>query len=663
MGNKVLLTSVGLLFAGLSVQFASAEQVSAKSMMHFEQQRMASDFLMLDAPVAKRRGESVSRSSASHLTSSGIAAVAGGSLLVDPDSGMLILTDMDGKSRAELRIGEGASQLVVDRKARTAFITHRSGDRIAVVSYGRDLRAVRDIQTRAEPYGIALSPDRKSLLVTTVADKQLSAYDVASGKELWSLEVGPEARGLAIAPSGDEALVTFLNTSAVARVALGGAGQTVRFVPLDRSVPPPSTGASMFHMPRQQFKSARNNVSSIGGMGTSTQASPAADAGRRFSRAAFTATYIGNDMAIVPHQESIPQLASSGGENTGVYGGGSHFERPIQHRLAFLSTRPGEFEKLAKAEIALHQPRALGYDAARDVLYVAGYGSDSIIALAEASKPSIRLSYKTMLSNAADPCGPTSLTVADDGSVMAFCSLSRKVARVQRDDKNVVKLSTSAALAKSRLSVAARRGRALFRMGDNAQLSVSGVMACESCHPEGRQDGLSWRIDGMALQTPLLAGKTIGTHPFKWDGGDKDIRSSLMHTVTRLGGSGINESQADDIAAFLSETKAPRAPTVVSASAVTRGEKLFASPEVGCISCHSGALRTDGKSYELAQDLGTVDTPALVGLASSAPYYHDGSASTLRTLLLENGTIHGMGKLSHLSEQSIGDLVAYLETL
>ena len=84
---------------------------------------------------------------------------------------------------------------------------------------------------------------------------------------------------------------------------------------------------------------------------------------------------------------------------------------------------------------------------------------------------------------------------------------------------------------------------------------------------------------------------------------------------------------------------------------------------MGCTSCHAGQLRTNRKAYDLAGDLNKVDTPALVGLAASAPYYHDGSAQTLRDLLLENGSIHGMGNLSKLSDKSVNDLVAYLKTL
>jgi cytochrome c peroxidase len=65
----------------------------------------------------------------------------------------------------------------------------------------------------------------------------------------------------------------------------------------------------------------------------------------------------------------------------------------------------------------------------------------------------------------------------------------------------------------------------------------------------------------------------------------------------------------------------------------------------------------------MAEDLGSVDTPSLVGLATSAPYYHDGSAQTLYAVLEGKGSIHGMGRTSRLSDGEIDDLVAYMQTL
>ena len=203
----------------------------------------------------------------------------------------------------------------------------------------------------------------------------------------------------------------------------------------------------------------------------------------------------------------------------------------------------------------------------------------------------------------------------------------------------------------------------LFRRGGDARLSTRGAMACAGCHAEGRTDGLSWRIQGQALQTPILAGRLLDTHPFKWDGKDPTLDTSLRNTVTRLGGRGITVQEAADLQAFLLALAPPRPPTVQDPRLAAEGKRLFHDGTTGCDSCHSGPSLADGASYDLDTELGETDTPALVGLAHSAPYYHDGSARTLRSLLVENGRVHGMGETGHLDDHQIDALVAYLRTL
>mgnify|MGYP003379278725 FL=1 len=56
-------------------------------------------------------------------------------------------------------------------------------------------------------------------------------------------------------------------------------------------------------------------------------------------------------------------------------------------------------------------------------------------------------------------------------------------------------------------------------------------------------------------------------------------------------------------------------------------------------------------------------TSSLVGLARSAPYYHDGSAATLDALLAERAAVHGMAETVSLTAAQRQDLIAYLETL
>ncbi len=97
---------------------------------------------------------------------------------------------------------------------------------------------------------------------------------------------------------------------------------------------------------------------------------------------------------------------------------------------------------------------------------------------------------------------------------------------------------------------------------------------------------------------------------------------------------------------------------------VARGKKVFDSAEVGCRGCHDGANYTDQVTHKFSgSTLAEADTPSLVGLAASAPYFHDGSAATLEALLRDRGAVHGMAETAKLSDQQIADLIAFLETL
>jgi cytochrome c peroxidase len=205
------------------------------------------------------------------------------------------------------------------------------------------------------------------------------------------------------------------------------------------------------------------------------------------------------------------------------------------------------------------------------------------------------------------------------------------------------------------------QGMVLFHVADPA-VSQLGAMACSTCHPDGRTDGLSWRIEKHELQTPLLAGRVANTHPYKWDGGDKDLPTSLAMTMTRLGGRGLDPVRSAQLAAYLTALPSVRTPTRAS-EAVARGKKLFDSAELGCRTCHDGAAYTDQSGHKLSGTLAESDTPSLRGLAASAPYYHDGSAATLEALLRDRGAVHGMMPSVRLSDEDVADLTAFLETL
>ncbi len=608
-------------------------------------------FAMLTRPVGKA---SAPRHLALSTTLAGstVAALADGAVVIDPDSGQLVLTDSKGKALARIDIGPDASQLAVDCGRSLAYVVNRKSDQIQVVSLaGKGLRAVREIDTAADPYGVALTPDGSKLLVTAVADRVMIAYRAETGEVLWKVPLGPEPRGVAVSRGGDQVAVAFLTTGTMARGALkGDKAPRLEQVALNQNIGQPNAGFGNGAVKQVVAGTMHPDVASSG--------NPTDHPGESAARAAFTVAFIGHEIAVVPHQVSTPHQAE-GAENTGGYGGG--FSSPIVHRLAFVAGQQGE-ARLAAASLSLHQPRAMAYDDRSDRLYLFGYGSDSMTVMGDASQASVHLAFERALSEAGE-CGPTGAALADDGDVLVFCALSRKLLVVSAADAQNTKVAVAGELTQSRLSGDELAGRRLFRKGNDVRISKGGGMACESCHPDGRTDGLSWRIESKVLQTPMLSGRIAGTHPFKWDGGDKTITDSLTNTMRRLGGHGLATTEVKQLSAFLESMDPPRAPSVKDTKAVARGEKLFKSDTTGCASCHGGSRMTDRQQHPLAHDLESSDTPSLIGLSGSAPYFHDGSASTLDALLTERGSVHGMGKTARLDQKQVDDLVAYLQTL
>ena len=306
---------------------------------------------------------------------------------------------------------------------------------------------------------------------------------------------------------------------------------------------------------------------------------------------------------------------------------------------------------------------AIGADFA---LYVAGLGTDSILQITSASQVGITVGVTAGLTNAKSRCGPDGIAIGPDGNVLVWCSFSRSVQRLEvigeKGELAVVKpkVTHGPSLIASAWSPKQHEGMVLFHAAE-AQISSRGALACATCHPDNRADGLSWRIDKHELQTPVLAGRMVGTHPFKWDGGDATLELSLTGTMKRLGGFGITREQTTALAAYIEALPTVRTPTR-EPIAVTRGKQVF-DGEAGCRTCHDGAAYTDQERHKLSGTLAQSDTPSLLGLAASAPYFHDGSAATLEALLRDRGAVHGMADGAKLSDKQVADLTAFLETL
>src|SRR5256885_5987469 len=206
---------------------------------------------------------------------------------------------------------------------------------------------------------------------------------------------------------------------------------------------------------------------------------------------------------------------------------------------------------------------------------------DTMLQTKNASQVGIAGGLPTTPTSGKDRCGPDGVAVTADGNVLVWCAFTRNVLRIDFIDAKgqlatATKLSPGPMLAASTLTDKQHQGMVMFHSA-LPQISQRGALACATCHPDGREDGLSWRIEKTELQTPLLAGRIVGTHPYKWDGGDADLRTSLTTTMKRLGGFGLDNTETDQLAAYLEVLPAVRTPTR-HAEQTARGQKLFDSP-------------------------------------------------------------------------------------
>jgi mono/diheme cytochrome c family protein len=191
---------------------------------------------------------------------------------------------------------------------------------------------------------------------------------------------------------------------------------------------------------------------------------------------------------------------------------------------------------------------------------------------------------------------------------------------------------------------------------------AGGMIACASCHPEGRDDGHVWTLDGSPRRTPSLAGTIAGTAPYHWPGDMKDM-TALVDDVysVRMSGAKLAADQMQALSRWVQDRPAPPAPSWLDTAARARGEALFESASVGCTGCHAGPKLTDNTTRDIGSG-GAFQVPPLIGVGWRTPLLHDGCAATIADRFGQCAT-PGHGNITGLSPGQMADLGMYLEGL
>ena len=262
------------------------------------------------------------------------------------------------------------------------------------------------------------------------------------------------------------------------------------------------------------------------------------------------------------------------------------------------------------------------------------------------------------------PEGPSGIALdPEHDRAIVWSQLAHKVSRLRT--RGATTIETVALEDLGTMTAQVKRGRELFATVNDSRISGDG-RACESCHPEGRQDTLVWSTPFGPRQTPMLAGRIADTAPYGWNGDAKDLALHLKRTFGRLHGSGMTGDDRDALIAYVMTLAAPQG-EASNPELVSEGEQIFGSDTAGCASCHGDdghspdGKRHDVKSAAPGDRRKRFDTPSLAFVAGTAPYYHDGRFASLRDLLVKSRG--AMGQQRELSAHELDALEAYLRSL
>ncbi|HTJ84109.1 MAG TPA: c-type cytochrome, partial [Polyangiaceae bacterium] len=207
-------------------------------------------------------------------------------------------------------------------------------------------------------------------------------------------------------------------------------------------------------------------------------------------------------------------------------------------------------------------------------------------------------------------------------------------------------------------------GRQIFHAVGDTRISQDG-RACASCHPDGRDDAITWATPEGPRRTIMLAGRLAGTEPLAWGGTSKDLREHLGHTFERLNGQGLRNVELEALVAYVDALPPPPADAVHDQALVKKGEAIFRDSKTECATCHMEG-GTDRKVHDLgakarADRKGTFDTPSLRLISGRGPFFHDGRFESIRQLLVESDGM--MGHTKQLDAEDLDALEAYVNSL
>ena len=539
-------------------------------------------------------------------------------MAVNPDSDSVTVLDAQSlQILAEIPVGDDPRTLAIAPDSQSALVTNHAGATLSLLDLAQ-LVEVGSYAVGSMPYGVVT--DGARVFVSEFAPGHVGVLDHNSGERLAHIAVAPFPAGLALSADGASLYVTHLFSGRVTLI-------DARSLEVKANI---TTGAS-------------TNLSQ------------------------FVAISPNGDKAYLPQTRSNVT-------NTAMLFDSTVF--PVVNVLDLGAFRLIVRERvtLDTADRPVNMPFAVALSPDGKMLYLANAGSDDLSV--------IDLSTNQGVAHISVGANPRGIAISPDGARVFVNNVLDGTLSVMETEMHTI--AETVTLTEIPLPEPILLGKRIFNSAAAPVLTTDNWISCATCHFDGMMDTRTWLgfPDG-PRNTPSLLG-VAQTLPMHWSG-DLDELQDVEITIRDIQiGSGLIEGEAHDtlgsahaglspeldaLAMYMAILEIPPSPYAASPEQLSRGEAVFNTLE--CQSCHPPPLYTDLQLHDVgtgnaakeknSHGRGTnFDTPSLRALWMTAPYFHDGSATTLPDAL-HTGNEHNVA--AGLSTTEIEDLTAFLLAL
>ncbi len=604
--------------------------------------------------------------------SSNLAVSTGRLWVVNQDNDTVsVFNTSDNTKLAEIAVGASPRSIAIAPDGR-AWVTNKAAATISIIS-PISLQVVQTVNLpfASQPFGLAFSPNGSAGYVVLEATGKLVKLDPSTGASLASLSVGSNPRHVSVTADSGKVLVSRYITP-----ALPGEG-TATVDTVNRGGQVTVIDANTMAINKTvllQHSNAQDTTNT--GSGIPNYLAMAAISPDGLS-------------AWVPSkQDNIKRGVLRNGNNLNfqntVRSIGSNID------LAGLSENTDariDFDNAGVASAAV-------FDRSGNYLFVA---------LETSREVAIVDAYAGIVLNRIQVgLAPDGLAMSADGQKLYVNNFMGRTVSVvdlsrvlSRGDWAAPVSATLPSVAAEKLVANVLKGKQLFYDAKDPRLAGDAYLSCAACHNDGGHDGRVWDLTGFGeglRNTIDLRGRGgMDQGLLHWSGNFDEVQdfegqirglaaglglmgdTDFAATQASLGGPKAGKSaDLDALAAYVSSLKtfAPspyRNPDGSLTASAIAGKALFGT--AGCTQCHGGNQFTDSNLAGLFHDVGTIKPSsgkrlggALTGLNSptlrdswnTAPYLHDGSASTLSDAIRAHTAVT-------LSDADIAQVADYIQ--